>query len=72
MHKQSKTQSFVESLTNVSIGYMIAVLSQLVIFPLFGIYLPMQDNLLIALYFTVISLVRGYVIRRWFNKLKEK
>ncbi len=65
---QTKSQSFVESLTNIFIGYVVAVLSQLLIFPMFGIIIPLGDNLLIGLYFTGISLVRSYVIRRYFNR----
>lgn len=65
---QSKLNSFIESLTNILIGYITALLSQLLIFPLFDINIPLSDNLLIGLYFTLISLVRSYAIRRWFNK----
>lgn len=52
---------------NVAIGYLVAVLSQIVIFPWFSIQVPLSDNLLIGAYFTIISLVRSYVLRRWFN-----
>lgn len=65
---QSKKHSLIESFTNVLIGYVVALLSQLAVFPLFDINVPFTDNLLIGAYFTVISLVRSYVIRRWFNK----
>lgn len=65
---QSKLNSFIESLTNILIGYIIALMSQLAIFPLFDISIPLSDNLLIGLYFTLISLVRSYIIRRYFNK----
>lgn len=65
---QSKLNSFIESLTNILIGYITALLSQLLIFPLFDINIPLSDNLLIGLYFTLISLVRSYAIRRYFNK----
>ena len=68
---QSKLNSFIESLTNILIGYIIAILSQLAIFPLFSINIPLSDNLLIGLYFTLISLVRSYIIRRYFNKKRE-
>lgn len=70
---QSKKHSLIESFTNVFIGYIVALLSQLAVFPLFDINVPFTDNLLIGAYFTVISLVRSYIIRRWFNKkAKEK
>lgn len=65
---QTKYQSFIESLTNILIGYLTALLSQLIIFPLFNIDVTFQDNLLIGLYFTIISLIRSYLVRRYFNK----
>jgi len=64
---QTKLQSFIEAVTNVIIGYVVAVLSQIFIFPLFGIYVSLSDNLLIGLYFTIISLFRSYLLRRYFN-----
>ncbi len=66
---QSRAQSMIESAANVVIGYMVALGSQLVVFPMFGVHLPLQDNLLIGLWFTAISLVRSYFVRRWFNRM---
>lgn len=67
---QSKRMSFVESLSNVAVGYGVAVASQIVVFPIFGIHIPIRDNFLIGLWFTAISIVRSYVIRRWFNSFR--
>ena len=64
---QSKYQSLIESLTNILIGYLTALFSQVLIFPIFDIYVSFQDNLLIGLYFTIISLIRSYLVRRYFN-----
>jgi hypothetical protein len=64
---QSRTASLIESVFNVVIGYGVALASQLAIFPMFGIHLPLSDNLAIGAWFTIISLVRSYAIRRWFN-----
>jgi len=66
---QSRAQSMIESAANVVIGYMVALGSQLVVFPMFGVHLPLHDNLLIGLWFTAISLVRSYFVRRWFNRM---
>ena len=63
---QNKIHSLLESLTNTVIGYVVAVASQLVIFPWFNIHIEVQDNLLIGVWFTIISLTRGYLVRRWF------
>jgi len=64
---QTKRQSFIESATNVLIGYFVALFSQLIVFPIFDINVSFSDNLLIGLYFTLISLIRSYLIRRYFN-----
>ena len=64
---QSRLGSLIESAANVAIGYGVAVGSQLAIFPLFGIHIPLADNLAIGLWFTAISLARSYVVRRMFN-----
>lgn len=64
---QSKMQSLVESIVNVIIGYGVAILSQVLVFPLFGIDVPLSTNFAIGAWFTAISLARSYVIRRWFN-----
>ena len=52
---------------NIAIGYGIALSAQLVIFPLVDIHISLETNLWIGLWFTVISLIRSYIIRRWFN-----
>lgn len=64
---QSKKMSLIETVLSVLIGYIVALLSQIVVFPLFDIEVSLTDNLLIGLLFTVISIIRGYYIRRLFN-----
>ena len=68
---QTKLQSAAEAALNVAVGMGVALGSQLVVFPLVGI--PEQEmsvHLMITFYFTLISLARSYIIRRWFNGLK--
>jgi hypothetical protein len=69
---QTRLQSLIESGANIAIGYAVAVLSQLLIFPWFGVLLPLQDNLIIGAWFTVISLARSYLLRRGFNWLHQR
>lgn len=66
---QTRKHSLFESIVNVLIGYGVAVGSQILIFPMFGMYVPISDNLLIGLWFTAISIVRSYMVRRVFNKI---
>ncbi len=65
---QTKRMSMAETVTNTAIGYGVALASQLAIFPLFGIDITFADNLAIGAWFTVISIARGYLVRRIFNK----
>ena len=69
---QTKKHSMVEVVTNVSVGYVLALASQLIIFPMFGMYISIGENILIGMWFTVIAIVRGYLIRRFFMRRTEK
>ena len=66
---QTRLQSFIESIANILVGYFIAVGSQMLIFPMFGIITSIKTNIYIGLWFTVISLIRSYILRRFFNEL---
>jgi hypothetical protein len=67
---QSRTMSLIEALANVLVGYSVAVATQAVVFPLFGLHASLDQNLAIGLIFTVVSLVRSYALRRVFNHLR--
>jgi len=59
--------SFVESVANVFIGFLVALITQIIVFPLLDIYVRMTDNIMIALIFTIVSIIRSYALRRLFN-----
>lgn len=64
---QTRRMSAVEAAANVAIGYGVAVLTQAVVFPLFGLRASVGEHFGIAAIFTAISLVRSYAVRRLFN-----
>ena len=66
---QSRWMSLLEAATNIAVGYGVAVLTQVLVFPLFGLRASLGENLAIGAVFTVISLVRSFVLRRVFNAL---
>ena len=66
---QTRTQSLIESTANILVGYFVAVGSQILVFPFFGIHIPLSTNIYIGLWFTLISLIRSYTLRRFFNEL---
>ena len=51
---QSRAMSAVEAVTNVLVGYGIAVVTQVLVFPLFGLTASLGDNLLLGMVFTVL------------------
>ena len=65
---QSRMMSFIEALANVLAGYVVAVGTQVIIFPLLGLRASLDQNLRIALILTVLSPVRGYVLRHVFDR----
>ena len=65
--RQSRRMSLVEAAANVVIGYGIAVATQVVVFPIFGIRITLADDLRIGLVFAVVSILRSYALRRLFE-----
>ncbi|GIX11774.1 MAG: hypothetical protein KatS3mg116_3484 [Elioraea sp.] len=68
--KQSRTMSLIEAVANVAVGFGVAVLAQVVLFPLFGLDVTLTDNLLIGAIFTAVSIVRSYALRRLFEAIR--
>lgn len=69
---QSKWNSFLESIANNFIGIIISLLGQFLIFPLEGLRVSLGANIRILLFFTILSIVRSYFVRRFFNWLHVK
>jgi len=67
---QTKLGSFVEAWANIGIGFAINWSANMLILPLFGFHVKALAAFNIGLIFTAISLVRSYILRRWFNGLK--
>ena len=69
--KQSRTMSLVESIANVIVGYGVAVATQILIFPIFGLHTTLAQNLKMGAVFTVVSIARSYALRRVFERLRR-
>jgi len=65
---QTKKQSLIESLFNVAVGFVVTMVSLHIIFPVLGIENNSGKNIIITIYLTVLSILRNYFIRRYFNK----
>lgn len=64
---QSRLSSFVEACIGTAIGFAISVSLSMVIYPAFGHAFTLTQNVAITAIFTAASIVRSYVVRRWFN-----
>jgi hypothetical protein len=68
-HSQSRTASLLEAGANVLVGYLVALAAQQVVFPLFGIHTTLAQDSAIAATFTLVSLLRSYLLRRLFERI---
>jgi hypothetical protein len=65
---QSRCMSLVEAVANVAVGYALALATQIVVFPWFGLHPSLSENLAIGAIFVGISLLRSYTLRRLFER----
>ena len=70
--RRSRLMSLIEALASVAVGYPVAVLTQMLVFPLFGLSTTLRENLAIGAAFTVVSLARSYVLRRAFEAISKR
>lgn len=68
--KQTRVMSFVESVANVIVGYGVAVVTQILILPFFGLHTTLVQNLQMGVVFTVVSVARSFALRRLFERLR--
>jgi hypothetical protein len=64
---QSKKSSFIESSSNAVFSFLFNYIASLFIYPLLNVDVTGIKNIEIAILFAIISVIRGYLVRRWFN-----
>ena len=64
--------SLIEAVANVAIGYGIAVITQILIFPIFGLHTTLAQNLKMGAIFTVVSIARSFALRRVFEAIRMR
>ncbi len=62
--------SLIEAITNVVVGYGLAVVTQMLVFPVFGLHTTLAQNLKMGLIFTGISILRSFLLRRIFENMR--
>ena len=70
--KQSRVMSLVESIANVVVGYGVAVVTQILIFPIFGLHTTLAQNLKMGAIFTIVSIARSFALRRVFEAIRMR
>ena len=69
--KQLFAMSLAEAVANVIVGYCVAVVTQILIFPVFGLQTTLAQNLKMGAVFTIVSLGRSYALRRLFERWRR-
>jgi hypothetical protein len=69
---QTRSASLAEATTNVFVGFVLAFLMQRGLYPVFGIITTARTDFLIAGVFTLVSLIRSYLVRRAFEHLGQR
>ncbi len=67
---QTIKNSILESIVNVAAGLITSFLIQLCIYPMLNIPVSINQNIIITIVFFIASFIRGFIIRRIFNKFK--
>lgn len=70
MSAQSHFTSFTEACIGTFIGFLVTLLAQQLIFPAYGIHIPLSADMQIVAWFTLLSVIRSYVVRRLFERMR--
>lgn len=65
--EQTKKKSLIEAVSGTIIGLISSFIIQMIIYPLLDIPVTISQNLIITTVFFIMSIFRGYTIRRFFN-----
>ncbi len=68
--KQSLLESFVESCANTVVGYILAFIVNATVLPAFGCTISILENISLIAIFSVLGILRGFSIRRYFEWLR--
>ena len=66
-HNQSRIDSFAEAVTNTTIGFLVSLVTWILVARAYGIPMTVTTSLSITGIFTIVSIARQYVLRRLFN-----
>ena len=64
-------RELVESFIDIGSGFILAIVIQLTLFPLFDLYPDIVDTIYISIIFTIVSILRSWFWRNVFKKAKR-
>ena len=64
---QTRLGSLTETISNLVIGFFVSMVVNGLLLPYMGHHVTIRENLIIVLVFTVVSVIRSYSLRRFFN-----
>lgn len=64
---QSRKHSLLEATLNTLSGFLVTLIAQSFIYPLYNLQTSFYTNLHLASIFTILSILRSYIWRRAFN-----
>lgn len=64
--KQTRFMSGAETITSTGVGFVVSMAINAVVMPIYGFHPTLTDNVQITVIFTVVSVLRGYIVRRFF------
>lgn len=68
--RQTRTQSFAEAIVNTIAGFIVTFTFSPLIYHISGIQASVKELTLSVVFFTFLSVIRGYILRRCFNNLE--
>lgn len=69
---QSRNMSVVEAVFSTAVGWSLALVTQMLVFPAVGLQVMLWQNLALSLVFSGVSIVRSYAVRRFFSRLEAR
>ncbi len=70
--KQSRSMSFIEAIANVVVGYGVAVVAQMLVFPVFDLHTTLAQNLMMGAVFSAVSIIRSFALQRIFEAIRVR
>lgn len=65
---QTRRQSLIEAGTNIAVGLLVSYVANMAFLSAIGMPISHGQNAVLAVFMTVISLIRSYTLRRLFNR----